>query len=104
LCYPLSFWKSDPAAGAEQTLTIDFQQPREFGGVVLHWLENAFASRYDVEFSNDGSRWRTVRTVLEISSAGTLRISFPTARYRAALMRWEPIPCRKTTATASLSS
>ena len=32
-------WKSDPAAGAEQTLTLDFQQPREFGGVVLHWLD-----------------------------------------------------------------
>jgi F5/8 type C domain len=58
-------WKSAPAAGAEQTLTIDFQQPREFGGVVLHWLADAFASRYDVEFSDDGSHWRTVRTVVD---------------------------------------
>jgi hypothetical protein len=58
-------WTSDPATGAEQTLTLDLQQPREFGGVVLYWLENAFASRYDVEFSNDGSHWRTVRTVLD---------------------------------------
>jgi hypothetical protein len=58
-------WKSDPAAGAEQTLTLDFQQPREFGGVVLHWLADAFASRYDVEFSDDGSHWRTVRTVVD---------------------------------------
>src|SRR5437879_3139260 len=33
-------WKSDPAAGPEQMLTLDFQQPREFGGVVLHWLEH----------------------------------------------------------------
>jgi hypothetical protein len=38
-------WKSDPAAGAQQMLTLDFRQPREFGGLVLHWLENAFASR-----------------------------------------------------------
>jgi hypothetical protein len=58
-------WESHPAAGAEQMLWLDFRQPREFGGVVLHWLENAFASRYDVEFSDDGSLWRTVRTVVD---------------------------------------
>jgi F5/8 type C domain len=58
-------WKSDPAAGAEQILVVDFQQPREFGGLVLRWLEHAFASRYDVEFSADGSHWSTVRTVVD---------------------------------------
>ncbi len=58
-------WKSDPATGAEQALTVDFREPREFGGLVLHWLNNAFASRYDVEFSDDGSHWRTVRTVVD---------------------------------------
>ena len=58
-------WKSVPAAGPELVLMLDFQQPREFGGVVLHWLENAFASHYDVEFSDDGSRWRTVRTIVD---------------------------------------
>ena len=58
-------WKSDPATGAAQMLTLDFQQPREFGGLVLHWLDNAFASRYDVEFSDDGSHWQIVRTVAD---------------------------------------
>jgi len=58
-------WRSDPAAGPEQMLTLDFQQPREFGGMVLQWLENAFASHYDVEFSDDGSLWRRVRTVID---------------------------------------
>jgi hypothetical protein len=58
-------WKSDSAAGTEQILTLDFQEPREFGGVVLHWLADAFASRYDVEFSDDGSQWKTVRTVVD---------------------------------------
>jgi hypothetical protein len=58
-------WKSDPHAGAEQMLTVDFQVPREFGGLVLHWLKQAFASRYEVEFSDDGSQWRTVRSVLD---------------------------------------
>jgi F5/8 type C domain len=58
-------WKSDPAAGAEQVLTVDFRQPREFGGLVLRWLDNTFASRYTVEFSDDGSHWRAVRAVVD---------------------------------------
>jgi F5/8 type C domain len=58
-------WQSDPATGAAQTLTLDLQQPREFGGLVLHWLENAFASRYDVQVSDDASHWHTVRTVVD---------------------------------------
>jgi hypothetical protein len=57
-------WKSDPAAGPIQDLTIDFQQPREFGGLTLRWLANTYASRYDVQFSDDGIRWRTVRRVV----------------------------------------
>jgi len=58
-------WKSDPAAGAAQDLVIDFRHPREFGGLVVRWHEHAHASRYDVQFSDDGVRWRTVRRVIE---------------------------------------
>ncbi len=56
-------WKSDPAKGPEQSLTVDFGQPREFGGFILRWGPDAFASRYDVQFSDDGTEWRTVRSV-----------------------------------------
>jgi hypothetical protein len=56
-------WRSDPTAGPEQMLTLDFVRPREFGGLVLHWLPGAFASRYSIEFSDDGERWREVRRV-----------------------------------------
>ena len=31
-------WKSGPATGAAQVLTIDFHQPREFGGLIVRWL------------------------------------------------------------------
>jgi hypothetical protein len=58
-------WKSDRATGKAQVLTVDFGRRREFGGLILHWQEHAFASRYDVEFSDDGSRWRTVRSVVD---------------------------------------
>jgi F5/8 type C domain len=57
-------WKSDPAAGLAQQLMIDFHQPREFGGLTVWWLPHAYASRYDVQFSDDGARWRTVRSVV----------------------------------------
>jgi hypothetical protein len=57
-------WKSDPAAGPEQQLTLDFGRQREFGGLVLRWQPGAHASRYDVELSDDAQQWRTVRSVV----------------------------------------
>ena len=56
-------WRSDPAGGPEQSLTLDLGIEREFGGLVLHWGNDAFASRYDVALSNDARTWRTVRRV-----------------------------------------
>jgi hypothetical protein len=73
-------WKSDPATGAEQILTIDFQKPREFGGLVLHWLEHAFAARYDVEFSDDGSHWTAVRAVVD-GNGGHDALYLPESRF-----------------------
>jgi len=62
---PATAWRSDPAQGPLQSFTVDFKQPREFGGLVVRWLKDAFASRYDVELSDDGIEWRTVRRVLD---------------------------------------
>ena len=79
-------WRSDPAAGEEQTLTLDFQQPREFGGLVLRWLPGAFASRYTVDFSNDGTEWRTVRTVAS-GNGGTDWLPLPESETRYVRLR-----------------
>jgi hypothetical protein len=57
-------WRSDPAAGPAQALTLDFHRPREFGGLIVRWLPHAYAGRYDVQFSDDGIRWQTVRRVV----------------------------------------
>ena len=62
---PASAWKSDPVTGATQSLTVDFGRRREFGGLILRWLDNAYASRYDVQFSDDGLQWVTVRRVVD---------------------------------------
>lgn len=57
-------WKSLPRR-ARETMTLDLGRSREFGGLVLHWLEGAHASHYDVELSDDGRSWRSVRSVEE---------------------------------------
>ena len=56
-------WRSGPAADRTQVLTIDFHQPREFGGLILRWAPGAHATRYDVEVSDDGAQWQTVRRI-----------------------------------------
>ncbi len=61
---PSTAWRSDPATGPEQNLKLDFQRQREFGGLILHWTPDAFASRYDIDLSDDGATWRTVRHVV----------------------------------------
>ncbi|MEP7298545.1 MAG: hypothetical protein ABI702_20360 [Burkholderiales bacterium] len=38
-------------------------EPREFGALTLRWPPGRGASRYDIQFSDDGQTWRTVRHV-----------------------------------------
>jgi hypothetical protein len=60
-------WSS--GAGERQSVEIDFLREREFGGIVIDWGTEDFARRYEVQFSDDGSRWVTVRSV-ESGSGG----------------------------------
>jgi hypothetical protein len=56
-------WRSK--RGREQQLTLDLGALRDFGGLVLHWSEAVFASRYQIQLSDDGKAWRTVRGVTQ---------------------------------------
>ena len=56
-------WRSVAGKSKTQSVTLDFHEPREFGGLVLHWISGAHASRYVIESSGDGKRWRTLRRV-----------------------------------------
>lgn len=58
---PATAWRS--AAGAEQHVDIDFVKPREFGGLTIRWAPGEGATDYDVQFSDDGKNWRTVRSI-----------------------------------------
>jgi hypothetical protein len=60
---PHTAWRSDPKSGPSQYLTIDLRERREFGGLILDWRGEKYASRYEVEVSDDGAEWRRLRRV-----------------------------------------
>jgi len=43
--------------------TLDFLEPREFGGLILDWDAGTAASRYAVEISENGKDWVRIREV-----------------------------------------
>jgi hypothetical protein len=55
-------WKSD-RADLRPWLAVDFGQPRDLGGVVVHRPQVATSTDFDVEISDDGKEWTPVRRV-----------------------------------------
>ena len=60
---PLGEWRSAPGSGEEQTVRLDLGGRREIGGLSLFWDAADYARLYDVEVSDDGTRWRLARSV-----------------------------------------
>jgi hypothetical protein len=58
-------WRSDPSAGPEQHVTLDFGSSRAFGGLALRWADQAYATRYEVEVSDDARDWRSVLSITD---------------------------------------
>ena len=61
---PAHGWRSDPAAGKQQTLTLDLDVTRRLGGLSLHWLDGRRASRIAVEASDDGHTWHPLKAMV----------------------------------------
>ncbi|HEU4662514.1 MAG TPA: discoidin domain-containing protein, partial [Dokdonella sp.] len=74
-------WRSDPRRGREQSFTLDFGTRREFGGLVLRWTDDAPATRYDVELSDDARHWRGVRHV-DAGNGGADPLALPESEAR----------------------
>lgn len=89
----MSAWRSSAAPGRKQVLTVDFGEAREFGGLVLHWLDGAHARRYDVELSDDGTAWHTVRSVRD-GDGGADFLYLPESEARLLRLRLEDGPGR----------
>ena len=56
---PATSWRSAPTAGTHR-LEIDFQEEREYGGLVVHWHPGAAPRAFRADISSDGSGWTTV--------------------------------------------
>jgi hypothetical protein len=54
-------WRSAEPREA-QWLMVDFLQLRRFGGVVIHWDPQNYATVFELQSSRDGYRWETVYT------------------------------------------
>ncbi len=78
---PATQWRS-AAGDTAPTLTVDFGQVREFGGLVVNWDPAAFVSQYDVQLSDDDQSWTTVRHVERNSGRAQFQ-SLPDAEARA---------------------
>jgi hypothetical protein len=52
-------WRSGSVA-PDQWLLIDFTRPREYGGLVIDWDADDYATAYEIEVSNDGESWSPV--------------------------------------------
>lgn len=55
-------WHSG-ALAEDQWLMLDFQKPREYGGLVIDWDPDDYATDYQAQVSDDGSNWQTLYTV-----------------------------------------
>lgn len=76
-------WCSASAA-APQWCQLDFQRPREYGGLIIHWLPGHGALAFEVQLSDDGETWVTAYAA---PRAGALRSYIPLPRARSRMLR-----------------
>lgn len=74
-------WRSAPS-DEPQWLLVDFQQEREYGGLVLQWEKELSARAFEVEVSSDGAAWRTAYATTQGGSERSyLYLPHTTSRY-----------------------
>lgn len=83
---PQTAWYADFAADADPQLTLDLGKIREFGGLKLVWKPEEYASSYLVQLSDDGNRWRDLRTVVA-GNGGTDYLALPESEGRYLRLR-----------------
>ena len=54
--------RGSASGSSADTLNIDFQKRREFGGMVIAWEPGRRANSYEVQASKDGQSWETLYT------------------------------------------
>jgi hypothetical protein len=69
-------------------ISLDFLESREYGGLVIDWGADRFASSYEVQTSDDGATWKTVYTV-EDGNGGRDYIYLPETDSRYLRLRYQ---------------
>ncbi len=77
---PASAWHSG-AVSDEQWLLIDFKKLREYGGLVIDWADEDFATTYEVQISDDEREWQSAFRV-EAGNGGRDYIYLPETESR----------------------
>lgn len=78
---PDTAWSADLHGDKDPQLTLDLGKVREFGGLVLRWKPEQYASDYLVQLSDDGVRWRDARTVVD-GNGGNDYLALPESEAR----------------------
>jgi hypothetical protein len=76
----LTSWHSGSLA-EDQWLSIDFLKNREYGGLVIDWDPEDYATAYQVQVSDDGENWRLASS-LSAAKGGRNYIYMPDAESR----------------------
>jgi hypothetical protein len=79
---PATAWRAGFETDPEPALTLDLGRVREFGGVVLRWADDEFASDYRIDLSDDGKQWRENAGHVDHGDGGTDLIALPEAQAR----------------------
>lgn len=85
---PAKPYNRTPAVAATAAgVAMDFLEPREYGGLVIDWGSGPHASRYEVQISDDGGEWKTIRDV-EGSDGGKDYLFLPETESRHLRLRF----------------
>ncbi len=76
-------WRSPPGAARRRVCRLDLGSRREIGGLSFFWDAADYARRYDVEVSDDGTRWRLARSITSGRRGAAPGSTFPTRTRRS---------------------
>lgn len=85
---PNTFWQSQNTQN--QSITMDFGQLREFGGLSIHWQKNMQPSAFDILLSNDASKWEKAYSVTD-NASHTSYIPLPETETRYLKLQLHPL-------------
>lgn len=81
------FWQAD-ADDAKPCWMVDFGRVHRFGGLLIDWPASSLPRTFDVEVSNDGREWSSVRRIADARGAKT-HLAMPDAETRFLRLAFE---------------